>query len=349
MTAPYVLLEAGRLAVRVRRRSVLTVTVLLALVLAAGLVGLVVGDYTASVRTALGALAGTGDDPVAGLLVREVRLPRTTAAVLVGAALGVSGALLQTASGNSLGSPDIVGFTAGSATGAVVAIVVSGGTPGEVAVGALAGGLGTAALVFLLSHRRHGASGAQLVLVGVGVGAVLAAVNHLLLVRASLDAAQNAAIWLAGSLNAVTWPRVELVAAATAALLPAAALISRELTMTTLGDDVAAAAGVRVRRVRSTAVLLAVALVSVATATGGPVAFVALAAPQLARRLTRAPGVGVTAAAVMGALLVLVCDLIAQRLFAPSQLPVGVVTGSLGGLYLIWMLARERRRWSLRP
>lgn len=276
-------------------------------------------------------------------VVWEIGLPRACVAVLVGAGLGAAGALVQALTRNPLGSPDVIGFTTGSASGALIAIIVIGGGPAQTAVGALVGGAVTAAVVYLLAWRR-GLTGGRLVLVGIGVAAVLQGLNSLLLVRASLTAAQTAGQWLAGSFNAVGWPRVLLVAGALAVLLPAAALLARPLGALVLGDDLAAALGVRVERCRTLLVVVGVVLVAVATAAAGPINFIALAAPQIARRLTRTSGIGLGTAALLGAALVLASDLLAQRLFAPTQLAVGVVTGVLGGGYLIWLLAGQARK-----
>ena len=218
-----------------------------------------------------------------------------------------------------------------------------GAGPAETAAGALLAGGVTAAVVYLLAWRR-GLTGGRLVLVGIGIAAVLQGLNSLLLVRASLTSAQTAAQWLAGSFNATGWPRVLLLGAALVVLLPAAALLARPLGAMVLGDDLAAALGVRVERSRTLLVVVGVALVAVATATAGPIGFIALAAPQIARRLTRSSAVGFGSAAVVGAGLVLASDLVAQRLFAPTQLAVGVVTGVLGGGYLIWLLGSQWRK-----
>ena len=125
-------------------------------------------------------------------------------------------------------------------------------------------------------------------------------------------------------------------------LLPLALAAGRWLPMLELGDDLARGTGVRVETARLVLVLLGVALVAVATATAGPISFVALAAPQVARRLTRAPGPGVLPAALMGALLTVSGDIAAERV-VPGGLPVGVVSGAVGGAYLAWLLARELR------
>ncbi|GAA3593601.1 iron-enterobactin ABC transporter permease [Klugiella xanthotipulae] len=350
MTAPgypaharYFRIRVGPVSLRTERRSVVVAGCLVVALLALGTVGLLVGDYRIAPVDILRALAGTATDPLGSYFVADIRLPRVVAALTVGAALGMSGGIFQRLSGNPLGSPDVIGFTTGSATGALVVIVLLGGTPLAVAGGAFAGGAVTAALVYTLAYRG-GLTSYRLVLVGLGVAAVLAALNSLLVVRADLDSAQDAAHWLAGSLNALPWGGVLFAAAAVAALAPCAAALSRPLGMLALGDDIATGLGVRVQWVRLALLLVGVALVATATALAGPIAFIALAAPQIAARLSRSSGVGLGLAALTGALLVLGSDLIAQRLYAPTQLPVGVVSGALGGLYLIGLLVREWRK-----
>lgn len=343
MSTRHLLIRAGGLLLRPERRAVTVSGALVAALLLATTAGLLIGDYPLSVPEVLAALGGTTADPLAAYFVQDIRLPRVLTALLVGAALGVSGGIFQSISNNALGSPDIIGFTTGAATGALLQIIVFEAGPGEVALGALAGGFGTAIVVYLLAWRK-GLAGYRLVLVGIGVSAVLSAVNSLLVVRASLTAAQTAAQWLAGSLNARGWTDVALVGAGIAVLLPIAFWHARALGTMTMGDDLATGLGVRVERTRLIMVAVGIALVSIATAATGPIAFVALAAPQIARRLTRAAGVGLGSAALMGAGIVLVGDLVAQRIFAPTQLPVGVVTGSLGGVYLIWLLATEWKK-----
>lgn len=332
-------------SVRFTRRSALTVCSGVVVIVVLAIVSLMTGEYGTSVAGTVAALLGSSDDTLAVYFVNELRAPRVVLAIAVGAALGAAGSIFQTLTRNPLGSPDIIGFTTGAATGALVQIIVVGGDPDAIALGALLGGLATAALVMALTGTTTMA-GPQLVLVGIGVGLALAAVNTLLVVRASLDAAQTAAQWLAGSLNATQWPRALLVSGAVLVLLATAALISRELFMLALGDEHARAAGINVSRARTVAVLLGVTLVSVATAATGPVAFVALAAPQVARRLAGTATAGIAGPAVLGSILVLGSDLIARRLLAPDELAVGVVTGALGGIYLVALLALPNRRRS---
>lgn len=339
----HVVWGAGPWRFRFHRRAAVTSTVVVIGLLAASAGGLLLGDYGIPADQVLAALAGRARDPLASYFVTEIRAPRVVGALLVGSALGASGAIFQTVSGNALGSPDIIGFSTGAATGALLQIIVLGGDTRAVAVGAVAGGLATAALVYALAWRR-GVAGFRLVLVGIGIGAALGALNQLLVVRASLVAAQTAAQWLAGSLNTVLWPRVTLLGSCLVVLAALGVAVFRPLLVAPLGDEISAALGVRVQQARSLAVLVGVVAIAVATATTGPIAFVALAAPHVFRRVARAPGFGLAGPALMGALMVLISDLLAQRLFAPTQLAVGVVTGALGGIYLVVLLATEWRR-----
>jgi iron complex transport system permease protein len=224
----------------------------------------------------------------------------------------------------------------------VLEIVVLGGGTFAIAAGAVIGGVASAILVYALAYRG-GVQGYRLVLIGLGIAAMLVAVTDYLLTRSTLEQAQAANVWLTGSLNGRGWEHVRPVAAALAILLPATALLARQLRMLELGDDVARALGVSIERSRLALILVAVLLAAVATASASPVVFVALAAPQIARRLTRASGPGVACAALMGAALLLGSDFASERAFGPTQLPVGVVTGVGGGLYLIWLLRREWR------
>lgn len=343
MSLPDLVLRRGGLSLRTTRRSVLVGTLVLLACLGLGVLALTLGDYGTTSGQVAAALLGRADDPLAQYFVAELRAPRVAGALLVGAALGLAGCLFQTITQNPLGSPDVIGFTTGAATGALVQIIVLGATGPAVAAGAVLGGLGTAALVRLLVGAG-GLTGQRLVLVGLGVGATLAAVNTLLVVRASLESAQSAAHWLAGSLNAVLWPRVGLLAVAVVVLAVGAVTVGRQVELLALGDDVARAVGVPAERVRGIAVVVAVALVAVATATTGPIAFVALAAPQVARWWTGGALPGILVSALTGALLVLASDLLAQHALGARELQVGVVTGALGGVYLIGLLAVVRRK-----
>ena len=281
---------------------------------------------------------GPTDDFLGVYFVQSVRLPRVIAAVAVGCSLGVAGAIFQTLSRHPPGSPDIVGLSTGCATGALVAIIVLGANPATTSAGALIGGLASGALIVACAGGVR-VTGVRVVLVGIGCSAALRALNSLLIVKAPLEAAQRAQLWSAGSFAGVTMPRVSVLLAVS---LPLAACTA-PLGLLAMGDDVATGLGVRVRRLRVSLIATAVVLVSLATAVAGPVAFVALSAPHVARRLCGGGGVGLASSAVLGGLLVLVSDVVAQRLLAPHELPVGVVTGVVGGVYLLFLLVREVR------
>ncbi|ARP69533.1 hypothetical protein LK07_06875 [Streptomyces pluripotens] len=318
--------------------------VVLLLVLAAGAAAVALmgtGDAEIPAADVLRTLVGHGS-AYQDFIVNELRLPRVLVGLLVGASLGLAGALFQAVSRNPLGSPDVLGLSQGSTAGALVVIVLMSGSSVQVTAGALLGGLATGLAVYLLAWRR-GVHGYRLVLVGIGVSAVAAAVNGYLLTQADLVDAARAVVWMTGSLDGRDWSQVWPLLALCAVLVPLVLTHARGLRMTEMGDDVAHALGVRVQRVRLLMVVCAVLLTAVATAAAGPVGFVALTAPQLARRLTRSPGPNLVPSLCMGAVLLVVADWCSQRVFGAGQLPVGVVTGFLGGGYLLWLLVGERR------
>ncbi|SCE90213.1 iron complex transport system permease protein [Micromonospora haikouensis] len=324
---------------RQTRRATLACVVVLALSAGLAVAALASGRYATPLHDLWPALTG-GGDPGLRFVLFELRLPRIGTALAVGAALGAAGALFQSASRNPLGSPDIVGFTVGAATGALVVLLVLHDTRLTPAVGAVLGGATVAAAALLL-----GGTGQRLILVGIGLSALLTSVNAYLLTRAEVTDAQNAAVWLVGSLNG-SGHHLPLLLGALAALLPLSVLAARGLRLIENGGDKALSLGVPVRRQRLTATALAVALTAVGVAGAGPVGFVALAAPHLARRLTRVAAPLVTTSAALGAALLLAADQLAQRLVPGQQLPVGAVTGVLGGGYLALVLAWT---WRGRP
>lgn len=332
----------GRVSVRLHVRATVVTLVLLAGVVAVGVVTLTTGDYPLTVSEVVDTLLGAGP-PGAEFIVLDLRLPRLLTGLLVGVAFGISGALLQRLTDNPLGSPDIIGFTAGSATGALIVIVLTDGGMMAVSGGALGGGVATAIVIYVLAFKR-GVQGFRLVLVGIGISAMLLAVNQYLITHATLQDAVAAQAWQVGGLNGRGWEHVEPVGWALLGLVPVAIYFSQKLAILQMGDDTAKALGVPVESTRLVLVMVSVTLAAVGTAAAGPVTFVALAAPQIARRLTGSPVAGPLSAGMMGALLLTSSDLGIQRLFSDTQLPVGVATGAIGGLYLTWLLAYEFRR-----
>jgi iron complex transport system permease protein len=244
---------------------------------------------------------------------------------------------------HALGSPDVIGLDAGAYTGVLIAITVFGGTAGGLAAGSLAGGLAAAAAVYALS-LRSGLSGLRLIVIGIAVNAMLTAVNSWIVLRAELDVAIAATGWNAGSLNGLDWAEVRIPFLILGALAVLVAALAHTMGQAALGDDVATASGVALNRYRLLIVLAGVGCTATVTSATGPIVFVALAAPQIGRRLAGAAGTPALPAALTGALLLLAADLAAQTVVAPVQLPVGVVTTALGGTYLTWLLIMEVRR-----
>ncbi len=308
------------------------------------------GEYPIAVDQVLAVLLGGGETGQQ-FVVLDLRLPRSLTGVLVGGALAVAGAITQSIARNPLASPDIIGLTAGATVGAVLVIVLAGssgaaaGLAGALGVplAALAGGLGTAAVIYGLAWRR-GLQGFRLVLVGVGINAMLLALVQWMLVVTGVYQAARAFVWLNGSLNSRGWEHVVPVAVALAVLLPAALVLAHVLGALQFGDDTARGLGVRVDRARSLLLLVAVGLASVAAAAAGPIAFVALVAPQLAQRLAGMARPPIIGSLVVGAALTVTADVIARTALPGVELPVGIVTAVLGAPYLLLLLARHRRR-----
>lgn len=331
----------GGLSLRVDLRTAAVILLLVAAAAASGVVLIGSGDFPISPGEVIATLLGNGT-PAQEFIVQDLRLPRVLVAVLVGASLALSGAIFQSISRNPLGSPDVIGFGQGATVGALGVIVLFHGGAVAVSGGAIVGGLATGFAVYALAWKR-GVHGFRLVLVGIGIAAMLTAANHYLITKASLIDATRATLWMTGSLDGRDWAQVWPLLGMCAVLVPLVFAYGRPLRMLEMGDDAAYALGVPVERIRVVLMGCGVLFIAVATAATGPIAFVALSAPQLARRLTRSPGPNLAASAVMGAALMLIADWIASNAFGDRRLPAGVVTGVLGGCYLIWLLVTERK------
>ncbi|WP_428829338.1 FecCD family ABC transporter permease [Paraoerskovia marina] len=321
-------------------RGTVTAVVLGLLLALLALVAMGLGDYPLGPVEVLRALVS--DQGFDTVVVTEWRLPRVLAALVFGAALGVSGALFQSLTRNPLGSPDVIGFSTGSFTGVLVFTIIFGGSTLGTTGGAIVGGLATALVVYLLAYRR-GIQGFRLIVVGIAVTAMLHSFNVWLLLQVQTEVAMSASIWAAGTLSLVGWERLLPAAVMLAVLVPVVLGVAGPLRQLELGDDAAAAHGVRVEPARLVILVVGVSLTAIVTATTGPIAFVALAAPQVARRIARSAGLPLGHAALVGAMLLLAADVVAQHLL-PTALPVGVVTVVLGGIYLLNLLVREARR-----
>ncbi|MBV7247517.1 MULTISPECIES: iron chelate uptake ABC transporter family permease subunit [Streptomyces] len=336
-------LRAGSLSLRATRRSVLVCGLLSLALIALALWAFTLGSYPLSLGDLGAVLSGTARNSVR-TVVLEWRAPRIVAAVLFGASLAMGGAIFQSLTRNPLGSPDVIGFTTGSYTGVVLTLLAGASSYSALAVGALTGGLVTAFAVYLLAFRR-GVRGFRLIIVGIAVGALLSSVNTWFSVKADVDTALRAAVWGAGSLSAIGWPAVLMSSGLIAVVALVAPVAQRRMRWLELGDDTASMLGVHVERTKLLLVVLGVAATAAVTAAAGPIVFVALAAPQIARRLTgRGTSVDLAGSALVGALLLLGADIAAQHAIPGVVLPTGAVTVCVGGAYLLVLLVRESRR-----
>jgi iron complex transport system permease protein len=324
-----------------RPRAVAVTIALAVATFTAVCVSLSLGRFPIPVVDVVPSMFGLGD-PSENFIVQELRMPRVVCGVLVGVALGVSGAVFQSLASNELASPDVIGIEAGASTAAVLMIVLFHASPVSLSSAALVGALGTAAVIYALSYRR-GISGYRLILVGIGCAAALSSVTSYLLTRADIEDMQRATVWLTGSLNGRTWSQVTLLSVAVGVLVPALIALTRGLRALQLGDDTAKGIGVRVEPVRAAILLAAVGLAAFPVAAAGPIIFVAFVSAPIARRMVGTGDVAVIPAALVGALLLTVCDVIAREAFGSVSLPVGVLTGIVGAPYLLWLLARTNR------
>lgn len=339
VTAPSVV-ESVR--ARTRRRSTIVVSAAILLALAVAILAMSLGDYPLSPAQVWQTLWG-GGGRTENYVVFQVRLPRLAMALIAGAALGIGGALLQGLLGNPLASPDLLGISGGSSVAAVFALLVIGTTGPLLAVAAFTGGMIVAALL-LLAGRAQLDAGYRLILAGVGISFLCIAVIDFLMVRAQIEQSQMALLWLTGSLSSTPWWQVVTVGAVLVLTMPAVIAAARWLPLTQLGPATATGLGVRPVRVRLVVVGAAVILTAVTCAFVGPISFIALCAPAIARPLLGNGAIGLGTSAVIGATLLAASDLVAQFAVPGLQLPVGVITGAVGAVFLLWLLASSKGR-----
>ncbi|MGO3325793.1 FecCD family ABC transporter permease [Gordonia sp. (in: high G+C Gram-positive bacteria)] len=331
--------KASRVS-RARRRAAI-LAVLIALVVVVFFLSLMVGQRFYPLADVFRVIAGD-TVPGASFTVGELRLPRACLALSSGLAFGLAGVTFQTLLRNPLASPDIIGISWGASAAAVVGIVIFGLTGTAVSIVALIGALIAASAVYGLS-MNSGFSATRLILIGIGVAAMLSSVVSYVLARAADWDIANALRWITGSLAEPSWDKVVPMLVVAVVVVPLMLLQSRDMGVLRLGDDTAAGMGVGVERTRIFLLLGAVLLLAFATAGSGPISFVAFMSGPIAMRLfTRVGGSMLLPAGLVGALLVMSADLVAQ--FAlPHRYPVGVVTGVLGAPFLIYLLIRVNR------
>lgn len=338
-------LTIGRsVALPVARVSVVAAIVVAALTVVAAVATLSLGRLGIAPSDLVSALTQGATGKQAFVLER-LRGPRLVVAVGTGAALGLSGALFQTVTRNPLGSPDVIGLSAGAGAGAaVVVLLLPDVLPAP--AGALAGAVIAMALVYVSTGAGFRNPG-RLIVAGIGVHAIATAFTQYVVYAVERDKATVLTAYVNGSLATRSWEHAATIWAVLLVVVPLITLFARRLTVSEMGDELAGSLGAEPGQARAVAVTLSIVLSAGAVAVAGPIAFIALTAPQIARRLTRLPGPHLTLAALVGALLLVLADLAAQQLPISGNLPVGIYTLAVGGLYLGYLLTREWKKGSL--
>ncbi|MFE3073648.1 FecCD family ABC transporter permease [Streptomyces sp. NPDC059247] len=328
-------------ALPVRRLSLVAGAATLLLLVAAAVATLSMGRLGIQLADLPSALAGEATGKNAFVLNR-LRGPRLVVAVATGAAFGLSGALFQSVTRNPLGSPDVIGLGAGAGAGAAAAALFLPDVL-PVPVGALLGAVLAMAVVFLATGTGFRNPG-RLVVAGIGVAAMATALTQYVVYAVERDKATALTSYINGSLSARSWDDATTIWTVLLLSLPLAALLARPLSVGEMGDELSSGLGARPGRTATGAVALSIVLSAGAVSVAGPIAFVSLTAPQIAKRVTRGGGPHLMMSTLMGALLLVLADLTAQQLPLFDNLPVGLYTMALGGTYLGYLLLREWRR-----
>ncbi len=346
VTAParrrgHITVRGGPIALRFNARVWLMTAVTLVALLALATWAMTLGSLPIPFGNVVKAVLGNGL-PQEEFIVRDLRLPRVLSAIFVGAALAMSGAIFQGLVRNPLVSPDIIGINTGATLFAVFWIV-NERNPSALPLVAMAGALFAAGLIYLLAWKG-GIAGGRLVLVGIGLNALFAGGTTYLMVFSSIERAASAQQWMSGSLYGVDGGDVRVLVFGLIALAPIAVALTWMLRIVQLGDIAARSVGLPLERTRLALIAAGCGLAALSVAVAGPVAFVALMTPHIARMLAGPLSSGVMMfTALIGAVIVLAADTVGLH-FLPVTLPVGVVTAAIGAPYFLFLLYRSNAR-----
>lgn len=337
------MIRLGSIALHVNRRALIFTGVSLLLTAVLGMLTLSLGELGVGPSDLWAALVGEMEGKTKFVLER-LRGPRLATAVLVGALLGISGALFQGATRNPLGSPDVIGIAAGAKTGVAAMTLAPLWVPTPVgsAIGA-----GSAALIVYLSTGRGFRSPTRTIIAGIGVGALAHAVTHYIVSVKLRESAHHLTASLTGSLNAANARDIAVAGIALIIVMPLALMVSGNVSLLAMGDEVAGGLGGQPVRARTAAIVISVLAAASAVAAAGPIAFVALTSPQIAQRIVRSPDILIFSSAASGSLILVLADLAAQQFPLAKGLPVGVVTLGVGGIYLGYLLLVQHRKGAL--
>lgn len=328
---------------RVHQRVPLVLLILGLMTVAIVILSLGQGEYPISPIDVIKTIVAIDHNSDHAFIIYTLRLPRALVAFLVGVGLAASGTILQALTRNPLAAPDIIGINAGASLVAVGLIVVFPTAPLFILpIAAFAGALVAAILIYLLAWNR-GSSPVRLILVGVGVAAVGGAVTSAMLTFGKINSVSQALIWMTGSVYGRSWEHLLPLLPWLVIFVPLALLLSRQLNVLHLGDEVARGLGSRVEWQRCLLLITSVALAGASVATAGTIGFVGLMAPHLARQLVGTAYEGLLpTAALMGGMIVVLADLLGRSLFAPTELPCGLMTAIVGAPYFLYLLYQNR-------
>ncbi|MCT2534831.1 iron chelate uptake ABC transporter family permease subunit [Aquibacillus koreensis] len=327
-----------------RRRWIVVTTSLAALLFVLCCAMLLLGNTIYPVKDVMLALLGYELKGVS-FAVNSIRLPRMLAGFFAGIAFGIGGNTFQTMLRNPLANPNVIGITTGSSAAAVFCIVILHTSESIVSIASIIAGLATVLFIYLFSKGKSFSIG-RIILVGIGIQAMLnAAISYILLVGAQQDI-PSALRWLTGSLNGAQMHELPPLVIFVVIFAPIIILLGKHLSILELGEQSATSLGLNTDKTRIILIISAVFILALATATTGPIAFVAFLAGPIAKRLVGVGFSNVIPAGLVGANLVLASDLIGQFAF-DVRYPVGIITGIIGAPYLIYLLIRMNQKGEL--
>lgn len=338
----------GMISFLIDKKAAITVLLLLISTFATVVISAALGEMKIHPWHVVNVLLGSGDK-METLVVTHFRLPRIVTALLVGISLAVAGAILQGIIRNPLASPDIIGITGGAAVAVVSFLAIFSNEDNSLMISikwlplaAFIGATLAACLVYFLAWK-NGVSPVRLVLIGIGISALMQAVTTLLMILGPIYRANQANIWLTGSVYGASWENVAFLTPWTILFLIISFILARVLNIQELGDELATGVGSSVQKQRLFLLLLSTALTGGAVAFAGGIGFVGLMAPHIARRMVGSSfGALLPTSALIGAILVMVADLIGRTMFAPLEIPAGVFTAAIGAPYFIYLLYKSR-------
>ncbi|WP_449602500.1 FecCD family ABC transporter permease [Paenibacillus sp. Marseille-Q9583] len=331
------------LKARIAKHSFLLFLGLTCLVAALSLLSLSVGGVSVPIKEVLASLTGRNAE-ASNLIIMQFRLPRIVAAILIGAALAVAGALLQGVIRNPLASPDLLGVTGGASV-AVVAFMtfVTGYSIHWVPFIAIGGALVATTINYVFAWKK-GVSPFRLVLIGIGISTAMGALTTFLLISGPAYLAAQVLNWMTGSIYGTNWSYIEVLWPWVAVFIPLSLLLAKELNVQSLGEDVARGLGSRLQLSRMILLFYSVALAGAAVGVAGTISFIGLMAPHIARMLVgNSYKLIIPVSALIGAIILLLADLAGRMLFQPLDVPAGVFTAGIGAPFFMYLLFKRKK------